>query len=141
MSSTTNKLNSAILLILIFLISGCIGTEVSIPQFDVMIEESAHSYPIGNVSRTDISSIPVLVEAIDEVLVKNTSNQITFTITQAEYEQIDQLFDELELPPRKSGFNSWYVYFEETLLNLLPYFSQPDLCACHIVLSVLLTYL
>lgn len=104
-------------LILVFLTSGCI-TRSEIPSLIIGKKKYRPSYPFGNLTRTDISSIPVLTHAIDEVLASSSMDQKVYEISQEEWDQIAQLFDELNLPPQHEGDTSWYVFFEGTFLAI-----------------------
>jgi hypothetical protein len=105
-------------LFLVVLLSGCLDTSAKIPSLLIGKTTSAGSYPVGNLTRTDVVSIPILVQAIDEVLASSSMDQKEYYITQDEWDQIAQLFFELVLPPQHEGDESWYVSFEGTLLAI-----------------------
>ena len=107
-----------IILVLVFLTSGCLESNINIPTLIIGRIDSVGSYPYGNLTRTDVGTSPVLTQAIDEVLANSSINQEWFKITQEEWDQIDQLFDTLKLPPLHEGDNSWYISFEGILLEI-----------------------
>jgi len=78
--------------------------------------------PISNLTRSDIAGIPILVQAIDEGLAGNSTFHRIYEITQQVYDQIAQLFDELDLPFQKIGeresTSSWYISFAGTVLDI-----------------------
>ncbi len=72
--------------------------------------------PMGNLTQTDIESLPVVQEAISQVI-SNIENkgQFHFDITQGEYDQILEEFNYLIGP---SATKSWYIIFEGKLLEI-----------------------
>ncbi|MHA2248550.1 MAG: hypothetical protein ACXADY_26630 [Candidatus Hodarchaeales archaeon] len=103
-------------LVLVFLTSGCLERDGDIPNLWISKNNSENSYPCGNLTRTDVATIPVLMTAIDEVLASSSLDQKRYIITQEEWDQIDQFFDDMNLPPQRDGYNQWYIWFEGTLL-------------------------
>jgi len=72
--------------------------------------------PMGNLTQTDVGSLLVVQEALNKVIL-NLENQklFTFEITQDEYDQILDEFDDLIGP---SPTKSWYIFFEGNLLEV-----------------------
>lgn len=126
----TNIIFPLVILILVVVTSGCIGpVRDKIPVLTVGQAYDKGYYtlpstatipvsPIGNLTRADIVDIPILVQAIDEVLASNTTYQWDYEITQQEWNQITHLFAQLDLPPQAEGDTSWYVSFEGNVLEI-----------------------
>lgn len=113
---TKSQASIVLTLVLVFLTSGCLERDEGIPNLLINKNNSVNSYPFGNLTRTDVATIPVLATAIDEVLASSSLDQKSYIITQEEWDQIDQFFDDMNLPPQRDGYNQWYIWFEGTLL-------------------------
>ena len=106
-------------LLVVFLTSGCVNSPgTKIPTLLIGKTNSVGSYPVGNLTRADVASIPIFTQAIDEVLASSSMDQKEYYITQDEWDQIAQLFEALALLPQHEGDESWYVSFEGTLLEI-----------------------
>ncbi len=89
------------------------------PQLYVVnVDTPLLEIPMGNLSQTDIDSLLVVQEALNQVILNlDAQNPKTFyfSITQDEFDLILDEFDDLIGP---SPTKSWYIFFEGNLLEL-----------------------
>ncbi|MFX0207907.1 MAG: hypothetical protein ACFFDT_18100 [Candidatus Hodarchaeota archaeon] len=107
-------------LILVFFTSGCIFPSWEETEHVLVITkvDSSYSSPIGNLTRGDASTIPVLLSALDESATFAVNESKEFELTEDEMDQISQLFSLLELPLKEEHGYPWYISFEASLFEI-----------------------
>ncbi|MFX0206967.1 MAG: hypothetical protein ACFFDT_13350 [Candidatus Hodarchaeota archaeon] len=109
-------------LLLVFFSSGCFFPSWQETHHYLCITkiESSFSSPIGNLTRSDISSIPVLHSVLNESLTFTLNESKEFELTEKELDQISQLFCDLQLPHEEEygTIDPWYIFFEASLFEI-----------------------
>jgi hypothetical protein len=106
-------------LLLVFFTSGCFfpGGEKTEHLLVITKVNSSYSSPIGNLTRSDASTIPVLLSALNESTTFAVNESKEFELTEDEMDQISRLFSFL-LPLKDEYESPWYIFFETYLFEI-----------------------
>ncbi|MFX0016931.1 MAG: hypothetical protein ACFFB2_20820 [Promethearchaeota archaeon] len=107
-------------LLLVFFSSGCFfrGGEETTHFLIITKVDSSYSFPIGNLTRSHASTIPILLSALNESATFAVNESKEFELTEEEMDQISLLFSLLELPRKEESGSPWYIFFEASLYEI-----------------------